>query len=103
VIGFPTRFSFLPSAKRVVPVMEGAPDESVAAIRFRSRSCVFATQGDARRIPVSAGEQLLIGPLVDQLKVSLAPVRETLIRLRTEGLLDNAPRRGFFAKALTIS
>jgi DNA-binding GntR family transcriptional regulator len=46
------------------------------------------------------GEQLLIGELADRLHVSSTPIREALIRLQTEGLLDPAPRRGFFAKTL---
>jgi DNA-binding GntR family transcriptional regulator len=34
------------------------------------------------------------------MSVSSTPVREALIRLQTEALLDTAPRRGFFAKML---
>jgi DNA-binding GntR family transcriptional regulator len=46
------------------------------------------------------GEQLLIGELADQLRVSSTPVREALIRLQAEGLLDPVHRRGFFAREL---
>ena len=47
------------------------------------------------------GEQLLIGELADWLRVSSTPVREALIRLQTEDLLDPMPRRGFFARILS--
>lgn len=48
------------------------------------------------------GEQLMIGELAEHLRVSSTPVRETLIRLQAEALLDSAPRRGFFAKTLNL-
>ena len=48
------------------------------------------------------GEQLMIGELAERLRVSSTPVRETLIRLQAESLLDTTPRRGFFAKTLNI-
>ncbi|HSV24100.1 MAG TPA: GntR family transcriptional regulator [Xanthobacteraceae bacterium] len=47
------------------------------------------------------GEQLRIGELADRLRVSSTPIREALIRLQAESLLDPVPRRGFFAKTLT--
>jgi DNA-binding GntR family transcriptional regulator len=47
-------------------------------------------------------EQLMIGELADRLRVSSTPVREALIRLQAEALLDTAPRRGFFAKTLNL-
>jgi len=46
------------------------------------------------------GEQLLIGELADRLRVSSTPVREALIRLQAEDLLDPVHRRGFFAREL---
>ena len=48
------------------------------------------------------GEQIVIGDLAERLRVSCTPVRETLIRLQAEELLDPAPRRGFFAKTLSL-
>lgn len=47
-------------------------------------------------------EQLMIGELADRLRVSSTPVREALIRLQAEALLDITPRRGFFAKTLNL-
>lgn len=46
------------------------------------------------------GEQIMVNDLADRLKVSSTPVREALIRLQGEFLLDPSPRRGFFAKTL---
>jgi DNA-binding GntR family transcriptional regulator len=46
------------------------------------------------------GEQLIIGQLAECLRVSPTPVREALIRLQAEALLDTMPRRGFFARTL---
>jgi DNA-binding GntR family transcriptional regulator len=48
------------------------------------------------------GEQIMIGELAERLRVSSTPVRETLIRLQAEELLETAPRRGFFAKTLNL-
>jgi DNA-binding GntR family transcriptional regulator len=47
-------------------------------------------------------EQLMIGELANRLRVSSTPVREALIRLQTEELLDTTLRRGFFAKTLNL-
>lgn len=46
------------------------------------------------------GEQLIIGQLAGRLRVSQTPIREALIRLQSEALLDTMPRRGFFARTL---
>lgn len=46
------------------------------------------------------GEQLIIGQLADRLRVSQTPIREALIRLQSEALLDTMQRRGFFARTL---
>jgi DNA-binding GntR family transcriptional regulator len=48
------------------------------------------------------GEQLLINEIAEHLCVSPTPVRECLIRLQTEELLDTSPRRGFFSKTLDM-
>jgi DNA-binding GntR family transcriptional regulator len=47
------------------------------------------------------GEQLPIGELADRLGVSSTPIREALIRLQTESLLEPMTRRGFFARTLS--
>lgn len=39
--------------------------------------------------------------ICDALKVSRTPVREALIQLSSEGLLENIPRKGFILKGLT--
>ena len=48
------------------------------------------------------GEQLMVGELAEHLRVSSTPVREALIRLQAEALLDIVPRRGFYAKTLNL-
>src|SRR5258708_29863445 len=45
-------------------------------------------------------EQLVISDLADYLGVSATPVRESLVRLQAEHLLDATQRRGFFARTL---
>jgi DNA-binding GntR family transcriptional regulator len=47
------------------------------------------------------GAPILVNEVADHLRVSATPVRETLIRLRSEGFLDDSPRRGFLSKILT--
>jgi DNA-binding GntR family transcriptional regulator len=47
-------------------------------------------------------EQLVIGELADYLGVSATPVRECLVRLQAEHLLDVTQRRGFFARTLNV-
>ena len=47
-------------------------------------------------------EQLIIGDLADFLGVSATPVRESLVRLQAEHLLDATQRRGFFARTLNL-
>jgi DNA-binding GntR family transcriptional regulator len=47
------------------------------------------------------GAPILVNDVADRLRVSATPVRETLIRLRSEGFLDDSSRRGFLSKALT--
>jgi DNA-binding GntR family transcriptional regulator len=47
------------------------------------------------------GEQLPIGELADRLGVSSTPIREALIRLQAESLLEPMSRRGFFARTLS--
>jgi hypothetical protein len=40
-------------------------------------------------------------PLADELFVSSTPIREALIRLTVEGLVNEIPKAGFFAKAVS--
>lgn len=47
------------------------------------------------------GEKIDQDAIADQLSISRLPVREALIILETEGLIDNVARRGSFVTALT--
>jgi DNA-binding GntR family transcriptional regulator len=47
-------------------------------------------------------EHLEIASLAKRINIGLTPVREALIRLAFEDLIKLHPRRGFFAKALTV-
>ena len=48
-----------------------------------------------------AGERLNIEILAEDLRVSITPVRETLLRLVAEGLIINVPKMGFFMRILS--
>ena len=48
-----------------------------------------------------AGERLNIETLAENLRVSITPVRETLLRLVAEGLIINVPKMGFFMRTLS--
>src|SRR5512133_2552962 len=47
------------------------------------------------------GEQLSEASLAAQLGISKTPVREALLRLRADGLIDIQPQRGTFVFSLT--
>ena len=47
------------------------------------------------------GERLNIETLAEDLRVSITPVRETLLRLVAEGLIINVPKMGFFMRTLS--
>jgi DNA-binding GntR family transcriptional regulator len=48
-----------------------------------------------------AGEYLRLDQLAVELGISVTPVREALLNLRAEGLLEQHPRRGFMVLAVT--
>lgn len=50
---------------------------------------------------IKQGEWLQENKLAELYKVSRSPVREVLIRLVSEGLLENIPNKGVFVKKLT--
>lgn len=47
---------------------------------------------------LSAGEKISESDLIDQLQISRTPIREALIQLAADNVLDNIPRKGFFVK-----
>lgn len=53
----------------------------------------------AHDLPV--GKRILIEPLADQLFVSSTPVREALIRLSAEHVIQGVPKSGFFIKEIS--
>jgi DNA-binding GntR family transcriptional regulator len=52
-------------------------------------------------VEVSAGDQLRIESLAQQLGISRTPVREALLKLESEGLVRAASRVGFFVRGIT--
>jgi DNA-binding GntR family transcriptional regulator len=49
------------------------------------------------------GERMVLTRLAEDLDVSVMPVREALITLASEGLVENEPRKGFRALPLTVT
>jgi len=93
-------------------------DLTIAQLNAARREALFPLSQSSDHTPVHAspyewlrkmtvdccfrpGEQLIIGELAERLRVSPTPVREALIRLQAEALLDTMPRRGFFARTLS--
>ncbi|MEO1243756.1 MAG: GntR family transcriptional regulator [Pseudomonadota bacterium] len=50
-----------------------------------------------------AGKRIMVEPIADRLFVSATPVREALIRLAAERMIDDVPKTGFFVKRLSES
>jgi DNA-binding GntR family transcriptional regulator len=48
------------------------------------------------------GKKINENSISDKLKISRTPVREALIQLASEGLLENVPRKGFLIKHLNV-
>lgn len=48
------------------------------------------------------GEKVNENSISEKLKISRTPVREALIQLSSEGLLENAPRKGFVIRHLEV-
>ena len=74
-------------------------DKSVCKVEAayeKLKSLVLANQ-------LRPNEHLQINSLADRLRVGVTPLREALIRLTAEKLIESHPHRGFFAKVLTIA
>jgi len=50
-----------------------------------------------------AGKRILVEPLADQFFVSNTPVREALIRLAAEHVINDVPKAGFFVKEISAA
>lgn len=53
----------------------------------------------AHELPI--GKRILVEPLADQLYLSNTPVREALIQLAAERLINDVPKAGFFTKEIS--
>ncbi len=51
---------------------------------------------------IRSGEQLVQDALADEMTVSRTPVREALLRLEREGILEPGPKRGFLVVEYTV-
>ncbi len=49
----------------------------------------------------SIGEKIIEAPLANELSVSRTPIRQAFKKLESEGLVENIPNRGSFAKGFT--
>jgi DNA-binding GntR family transcriptional regulator len=88
----------------------GRYDEHMQAESFqleRPKSLTDLAEESIRNLIVSGkyalGEQLLEASLAAQLGISKTPVREALLRLRVDGLIDIQPQRGAFVFSLTAA
>ncbi|MGB0971850.1 MAG: GntR family transcriptional regulator [Mycobacterium sp.] len=50
----------------------------------------------------AAGTYVRLDQLADGLGISVTPVREALVELKAEGLLEQQPRRGFVVRPVTV-
>src|SRR5205823_2012802 len=82
--------SSVPEAGRGYPKRRQLPEEVAAYVRD------LITSGQAR-----PGEFLRIEPIAEALGVSQTPVREGLLSLKSEGLVNLLPRRGFVVAPIT--
>ncbi|NCB43141.1 MAG: GntR family transcriptional regulator [Clostridia bacterium] len=48
------------------------------------------------------GEKLDEAALIQELEISRTPIREALIQLAADGIIDNIPRKGFYIKAWNL-
>lgn len=70
----------------------------------KCRSGVYDTlRARALNYRFKPGQHLPIAVIARLLKVSNTPVREALMRLYAEGLVDAVPHRGFFARELRLA
>ncbi|WP_343710502.1 GntR family transcriptional regulator [Mycobacterium sp.] len=76
-----------------VPGFAVRPQLSEDVARFVRKRIFDGTYG--------AGEYVRLDQLAVQLGVSVTPVREALVELRAEGLLEQQPRRGFVVLPVT--
>lgn len=93
-----------PPSKTLGHALLTAPTDTEGSSRHVDRESVY-TQLKALLVDyqIAPGAQLLIPPLASRFKISVTPVREALIRLQAEGLVDYRLRIGFFARQLSLS
>jgi len=77
----------------VVPEFATRPQLSEAVARFVRNRIFDGTYG--------AGEYVRLDQLAVELGISVTPVREALLQLRAEGLMDQQPHRGFVVLPVT--
>ena len=77
--------------------MEGRSPTNAAGERV-----YHAIKARAMAYAFPQGRRIYLQPLADDLGVSTTPVREALNRLAAEDLVIKAPRKGFFAKTLSL-
>jgi DNA-binding GntR family transcriptional regulator len=49
---------------------------------------------------IQLGQKINEGELMQKLPISRTPIREALIQLASDGILENIPRKGFFVRSL---
>ena len=48
---------------------------------------------------LNAGERIHEAALIQEMGISRTPIREALLRLASDGILESVPRKGFFVRS----
>ena len=79
-----------------IPLKQPAPKKEPVKMKIYHTLCEWITYGT-----LQPGERLNDQEICEYFEVSRTPVREALIQLAGEGLLESVPHKGFYIRTLT--